>query len=228
MLPVETITPEQIPTVYTQGDRHKVYKCVMSIPDMYRLKAGGEIQQAEFLAMSDDAQYALYFEQPGLFESNLEQVLPYTTLLMNCVLWSPKFPRLVTNDLMLATWQHSQALKVIGDISCDPDGAIQFSRETWVDAPVYIYHPEKGDLGNGLDGEGIAVMAVTNLPCAFSADASAQFTRDLAHLLPSIGDADYDAKLDESGLPDEVRKAVILWQGEFTPKYQYMREFLPS
>jgi NAD/NADP transhydrogenase alpha subunit len=79
-----------------------------------------------------------------------------------------------------------------------------------------------------MSGEGVAVMAVTNLPCEFSKDSSEQFARDLAHLLPSLVDANFEGSLEESGLDDELKRGVILWKGQFTEKYAYMMEYLPE
>ena len=226
LLPYQDITIAQLPEIYAHGSRHQAYKLVLGISDMYRLKPGAETSAAAYAGLSRAGKEALYFQHPEQFESNLDVVLPYVTLAMNCVLWNNKFPRLITNGMMESLWLAQPTLKVIGDISCDPEGAVEFSRETWVDAPVYIWHPEQGDLGNGLAGEGVAVMAVTNLPCAFSVDASAQFSKDMEYLLPSIGSADYDSTLEQSGLPEELKKATIVWKGEFTPGYAYMEEYL--
>ena len=83
-------------------------------------------------------------------------------------------------------------------------------------------------MDDGFDGEGIAVMAVTNLPCEFSTDASEQFSTDMADLVPGIIGADYEGSFENSGLPEAIAKATILWKGEFTPTYAYMKEFLPE
>lgn len=226
LLPYQNITMAELPSIYAHGSRNKVYKLVLHITDMFRLKADAPTDAATYAAWTDEQKEKLYFSNPEQFESNLDGVLPYTTLLMNCVLWSDRFPRLVTRAMMGEVWLPNPVLRVIGDISCDPEGAVEFSRDTWVDAPVYVWHPVDGDRGNGLDGAGVAVMAVTNLPCAFSADASAQFARDMADLLPSISDADYDSTLEASGLPASIQKATILWKGELTVPYKYMQEYL--
>ena len=87
--------------------------------------------------------------------------------------------------------------------------------------------PESNESVNGFDGNGIAVMAVTNLPCEFSIDASAQFSENLAPLMSQLMKADFTAdNLDEANLPDPIRKAVILWKGEFTEAFSYMKEYL--
>ena len=226
LLPHQVISATELPDIFAHGSRNQVYKLVLHITDMFRLKADAPTDAATYAAWTEDEKEKLYFSNPEQFESNLDGILPSTTLLMNCVLWSERFPRLVTRAMMREVWLDNPVLRVIGDISCDPEGAIEFSRDTWVDAPVYVWHPLDGDRGNGLDGSGVAVMAVTNLPCAFSADSSAQFARDMAQLLPLIGTADYDSTLEASGLPPEIQKATIIWQGELTAPYKYMQEYL--
>jgi alpha-aminoadipic semialdehyde synthase len=69
-------------------------------------------------------------------------------------------------------------------------------------------------------------MAVTNLPCEFSADASRQFSKDLSVFLDSIISADYKGKLEHSGLPAEIKRAVIIWKGNFTDDYFYMKSYI--
>ena len=92
---------------------------------------------------------------------------------------------------MKKIYKEYKTLQVIGDITCDPNGSIEFSKETWIDDPVYIYNPETETITDGFEGEGIAVMAVTNLPCEFSADASIQFGGNLAPFYKNIVSADY-------------------------------------
>lgn len=222
ILPVEEISMAQLPQVFANGDRRKVYKCVLRITDMFRLKANASISADTYAGMSPADQQNHYFAQPGDFESNLEHSLPYATILMNCILWGPEFPRTMSKDFTAAQWEKSQTLMAIGDITCDPNGSIEFSRETWIDAPVYIYNPATRESVNGFDGKGIAVMAVTNLPCEFSPDASAEFSQNLAPYALAICEANYEGTLEESGLPEDIKRSVILWNGEFTEGYGYM------
>ncbi len=117
-------------------------------------------------------------------------------------------------------------MQVIGDITCDPNGSIEFSKETWIDDPVYIYNPETEEITDGFEGEGIAVMAVTNLPCEFSADASTQFGSNLAPFYKNIVSADYKKSFADSELAPEIKRAVIMWKGEFTDEFKYMKEYI--
>ena len=127
---------------------------------------------------------------------------------------------------MKELFKKSKNLVAIGDITCDPNGSIEFSKETWIDDPVYIYNPLSETIRMGFEGEGIAVMSVTNLPCEFSIDASRQFSKDLSVFLDAIISADYSRSLEDSGLPDEIKRAAIIWRGEFADDYFYMKNYI--
>ncbi len=222
-LPVQAITLAELPDAWAHGARNQVYKLVLEVPDMFRLKAAAplSIDERDRLGF-----YQTYRRQPEHFESNLDQVFPYCPLLMNCITWGPTYPRLISRDQAAAWYAQAQTLEVIGDITCDPEGAIQFSRETWIDEPVFIYDPLTRESLLGFEGPGVAVMAVTNLPCEFSADASERFAHELGALLPDLLTADWDAPtLDEAGLSAALREATILWRGQLTPRYAYMAAF---
>lgn len=226
LLPVKEIGIDDAEEFFTNGRRDQVYKIVLDIHQIFRLKPDASLHPATYQAMSVREKWNHYFNEPGDFESNLDKVLPYTSILMNCILWAPEYPRHLDNELMARMWAEDPALQAIGDISCDPQGSIEFSKETWIDNPVYIYNPVTGKSTDGFDGRGIAVMAVTNLPCGFSADASIQFSHDLAPVLDNILQADYENSFENSGLCDEASRATILWQGKFTPRFEYMADFI--
>jgi alpha-aminoadipic semialdehyde synthase len=228
ILPHEDINIDQLKEVYETGSRKKLYALHIDIEEIYKLKNDSKFSLAEYNRLSVRDKWQVYFDNPDYFESNLDRVLPYITVLMNCIIWSPNFPRTVTKDLMKIIYADSTTLKVIGDITCDPNGSIEFSKETWIDNPVYIYNPVSYSVIDGYEGEGIAVMAVTNLPCEFSLDASQQFSEDLSPFLEAIVEADYNGTLAESQLPDEIKCAVIMWQGKFTEDFKYMNKFLES
>ena len=224
ILPSQEISLEEVDSIFQQGSRKQVYKLVLDIPELFRIKntsphSGNPFSRKEL--------FDLYFQEPQHFESNLDRVLPYTTLLMNCILWAPQYPRLLSREQARKWIGASSPLAVIGDITCDPEGAIEFSKETWIDDPVFTYVPSTKEVVNGLGGKGITVMAVTNLPCEFSADSSHRFGIDLEPFLNAWLSADFSAStVEESGLPDPIRRAVILWKGKFTPAYKYMEEFI--
>ncbi|MCB9640515.1 MAG: hypothetical protein H6728_03490 [Myxococcales bacterium] len=226
LLPVEEITLADLPRVYAEGSRHTLYKLVLEVHEMYRLRADAELNPKTWEQWTEQEKFKHYLVQPEMYESNLDHVLPYVTMLMNCIIWSPRYPRLVTNDMMEEIAKKHDTLKVIGDITCDPNGALEFSQETWIDQPLFTYDPSTRAIHFGHQSPGVVVMAVTNLPCEFSADASHQFAADLAPFLPGLLNADLQTEFIEAGLPGPLHRATILWKGEFTPDYDYMKEFL--
>lgn len=224
LLPYKEISIEELPEVFAHGDRRYMYKLRLHIADMYRYT---EDDAAKRALHSKDEIAQEYKDFPERFESNMDAVYPYITLLMNCILWSPKYPRLITREQAKLWHAQHNTLKVIGDITCDPEGAIQFSRETWVDTPVFIYNPETEADTTGFEGDGIAVMAITNLPCEFSADASAGFCANLSPFLTELLSADLQAIEPQfAGLPAEIQRATILWRGNLTEQYRYMAQYV--
>ncbi len=226
ILPTEEITIDKLKEVYIHGSRKKVYKLVLRTSEMYRPMSLDSQEFEGFESLNKREKDHHYIVNSNLYESNLDEIIPYTTVLMNCITWSPQFPRLLTNQMMKNIYRMNKCLQVIGDITCDPNGSIEFSKETWIDNPVYIYDPTGETQREGFVGKGIAVMAVTNLPCEFSADASCQFSNDLEPFLKPIAEANYKKSFEESNLPEEIKRAVIMWHGEFTDEFFYMRSFL--
>ena len=226
LLPVDSITLNQLPEVFTYGSRKKVYKLVLRVSEFYRLKQFHKknIKGYENLHTMEKEKH--YMKNPGMYESNLDRLLPCASILMNCITWSSLYPRSLSNELMKKLYTDNKTLIAIGDITCDPNGSIEFSKETWIDNPVYVYDPVKETMRDGFDGDGIAVMAVTNLPCEFSADASEQFSKDLFPFLKGIIKADYKGDLKNSKLPDEIKRGAILWKGKFTDEFQYMKKYI--
>ena len=206
----------------------KLYAFQIQPDEIYRFKKEMIDKEENFRKLNALERLKYYLANPNYFETNLDIVLPYISVLMNCVIWSHEYPRSITKKLMRDVYSKSKTLIAIGDITCDPNGSIEFSKETWIDNPVYIYNPENESIKDGFDGKGIAVMAVTNLPCEFSSDASNQFSENLQPYLKAIVSANYKESLQESNLPDDIKRAVIMWKGKFTKKYSYMKEYIEN
>lgn len=226
ILPYQNILMNDLEKTFREGSRNKLYALQLGPEEIYRLNEN-HLKSAEVfdkMIIRDKRQF--YFDHPHYFESNLDHVLPYITVLMNCVAWSSSYPRSVTKDLMKQTYKMSKTLIAIGDITCDPNGSIEFSKETWIDDPVYIFNPVSEEIKNGFEGDGVAVMAVTNLPCEFSTDASSQFSEDIYPFLKQMVSANYTGRLRDSNLPNEIKRAVILWKGKFAADFVYMKRFI--
>jgi saccharopine dehydrogenase (NAD+, L-lysine-forming) len=119
-------------------------------------------------------------------------------------------------------------LKVIGDISADVNGAIEFTEKTTSpDNPIFIYNPNTDTIKDGFEGDGIVVMAVDNLPCELPRESSQSFSETLLRFIPAIMKADFTvADFNAIALPIEIKNAVILYQGKLTLSYRYINKYL--
>jgi alpha-aminoadipic semialdehyde synthase len=115
----------------------------------------------------------------------------------------------------------------VGDITCDVDGSLACTvRDTEPGDPVYVYDPVTRAATSGFEGPGLAVMAVGNLPCELPREASETFSEAVAPFIPALAHANLDGDLEKAGLPDPIRRSVVLWRGDFAPEFNYMSEFL--
>ncbi|MDD5309268.1 MAG: bifunctional lysine ketoglutarate reductase /saccharopine dehydrogenase family protein [Deltaproteobacteria bacterium] len=170
-----------------------------------------------------------YFDHPERYRSTFEPHLALLSVIVNGIFWTEKYPRLATREQLkeLFASPARPRLLVVGDISCDVDGSLACTvRDTEPGNPVYVYDPATGEAPSGFDGPGLAVMAVGNLPCELPMESSTAFSAALMPFMPALASMDMGKPFAEVFLPDELRRAVILWRGELTPGFEYMREFL--
>jgi alanine dehydrogenase len=170
-----------------------------------------------------------YYRHPDLYEGVFERRLPHLSVLLNCVFWEAAYPRLVTRAAVRSLFAADDAprLRIIGDISCDIEGSIEFTvKETHIDEPVYVYHPATDAITDGVAGNGPVVLAVGNLPCELARESSEAFSAALSPFVPALAATDFAASYERLGLPPPLRRALVLHRGEFTPEYVYMRRFV--
>jgi len=178
---------------------------------------------------SSDHKFILqeYYDSPHLYQPIFQKYIPSLTILLNCIFWNEKYPRLVTKDYMKKNYTDTFKLQVIGDISVDINGAIEFTEKvTTPDNPVFTYNPKSDIITDGYQEKGIVVLAVDNLPCEIPKESSREFSNSLFGFIPKVVKADYSVGFEELDLPDEIKRAVILYHGQLTPDYQYMNKFL--
>ena len=99
---------------------------------------------------------------------------------------------------------------------------------TTPDNPVFIFNAKTGEVMDGFIGEGFADMAVDNLPCEFSREASDYFSDALMPFIKKMLLNDYSKPAKESELPEEIKKACITHQGKLQPEYEYLGEYLAT
>jgi saccharopine dehydrogenase (NAD+, L-lysine-forming) len=170
-----------------------------------------------------------YYEHPEKYRSRFNDFLPYLSILMNTNYWDGRYPRLVTKAGIKELFSQASKpkLRVIGDISCDVEGSIECNTHiTDPGDPVYVYNPFTGKSKNGIDGVGPVILAVDNLPCEIPEESSRFFSSTLMSFVPAIANADYSVPFDQCQLPPEIKNAVILYQGQLTPRYKYIEKYM--
>ncbi len=219
LLPFQEVAPPDLAALFEgKPDPHTLYKVVFK-----------EEHTVEPVSPQDRFQLQDYYDHPEKYRSRFATYLPYLTVLINAIYWEPKYPRLVTKaDLRkLFEGPGRPRLRVIGDISCDVEGAIECTvRCTEPGDPVYVYNPLSGETTDGYEGEGVVVLAVDILPSQLPREASEYFSHVLKEYVPAIAEADYSVPFEELALPPEIKRAVIAYQGELTPGYRYLERYL--
>ena len=218
ILPVEKVEPQELSTIQSKSANTTIYKVVFREEDMVE-----PIEKGAVFDLQD------YYTHPERYRSVFEQYIPHLTILMNCIYWDSRYPRFVTKAFLkdLFTKEEKVKLRVIGDISCDINGAIEFNvKATEPDNPVYVYNPLTEKVEDGYTGKGVVVLAVDNLPCELPKESSTSFSESLWHFVPDIVGADYSADFEDIDLPPQIKKAVIVYKGELTPDYQYINKYL--
>jgi len=219
LLPTIEITPEDLLNLKKSGkySNKKVYKIVFKEEDLSE-----PIDPNQKFDLSD------YYNHPEKYKNQFEKYPEHLTILMNCMYWDDRYPRILTKDFIEKLHStHKQKLKVVGDVTCDPDGSIEFTHKgTVIQDPVFVYDPINREPTMGFEGDGITVMAVDILPSELPRESSESFGEALHRFIPAIAQADYDQDFESLNLPAEIKRALILHQGELTPDYQYLEEYL--
>ncbi len=213
------ITPSELMDLKRkdQYSNHIIYKTVFKESDLFKNKDANKAFDVKE-----------YFEHPESFVNNFEQYIPNISILMNCIYWNPRCPRIVTKDYLneLTQNRHNQ-LKVIGDITCDPDGSIEATHiGTYIEDPVFIYNPKTRNSEMGFQGEGLLIMAVDILPSELPRESSEKFSQALLPFIQNLVETDFDLPYDKLNLTPELKRAMILHQGHLTPDYQYLKSFI--
>ena len=220
ILPVEPIRPEDLPLLFQREPKthRNLYKAVFHEEDMVK-----PVDPAKAFDLQD------YYQNPQGYKAITEDAVPYLTAIVNGIYWTPKFPKYITKPFLknLFSGDAQPRLRVVGDITCDINGSIECTvQATDSEKPVYVYDPFADKAIPGFEGRGPAVLAVYNLPAELPLESSTYFSGKLKEYIPALAAAKFDRPFAECGLPDVLRRAVILYRGELTPAYAYLAEYL--
>jgi saccharopine dehydrogenase (NAD+, L-lysine-forming) len=219
-LPVKEITPKELLNAGsgTFESRHHVYKVVFKEEDM-----------VENISPAGGFNLREYYDRPELYKGTFERYVPLLTLLVNCIFWTPDYPRLVTKQNVHDLYSRDGVpkLRVIGDISCDVEGSVEVTMKvTDSGNPIFVADINTGKPVDGVEGRGPVVLAVDNLPCELPREASERFSTTLAPLIPSLAKADLSVEFEDVNLPPVWKRAIICYHGRLTPDYEYLSDYL--
>ncbi|MBO0358388.1 alanine dehydrogenase [Hymenobacter sp. BT186] len=159
-----------------------------------------------------------FHRNPQEYESTFGKFLPVTDLLIACAYWHPAAPQLFTEH---DTQRPGFRINTIADVTCDVNGSIPTTkRSTSIPEPAFDYNCQTGELEPAYSRpSNITIMAVDNLPCELPRNASRDFGRQLLdNVFPHL--------LGEQGQDDVVERATIARNGELTPRYQYLVDYV--
>lgn len=239
LLPVKEISPQVVLKLKNRScsPKNLIYKVVFRNEHIAENKEGKPFDKED------------YYKHPEQYRGIFEQYLPGLSVLMNCMYWEPRFPRLVTKEAVGRLFNeavltesgnalfgdnlpapvpivHGPKLKVIGDITCDPDGSIEITHKgTEPDDPLFLYDPFTCKQTMGYKGPGLLVMAVHILPSELPRESSQKFSSALIHYLRPIAKCNFEVEYDNLELPEAIKRALIVHKGKLTPPYEYLQQF---
>jgi len=219
LIPVKEISPEELLSLKNNKNipNNIIYKVIFKECDL-----------SETIDPEKNFDLKDYYKNPQNYKSKFEQYIPHLSVLMNCMYWDDRYPKLITKEyLKKAYTNNNPKLIVIGDVTCDPNGSIESTvKGTHIEDPIYVYNPFTCDIVSGAKGEGLQVMAVDILPSELPRDSSTGFSNALINYVEPIAVADYDCSFEDIKLPAPVKKAMILHKGQLTPDYKYIEKYL--
>ncbi|XP_047244620.1 alpha-aminoadipic semialdehyde synthase, mitochondrial [Girardinichthys multiradiatus] len=227
-LPVEYVEPHDLKDVSETGDMNKVYATVLSRHHHLVRKSDGIYDPME------------YENHPELYTSHFRtSVAPYTTCLINGIYWDPHTPRLLRRldaQRLIRPLKSSCAvndgspalphkLLAICDISADTGGSIEFMNEcTTIDKPFCMYDADQHIDRDSVEGNGILMCSIDNLPAQLPIEATEYFGDRLFPYIWEMLLSDATKFLNEEEFSPQVRDAIITSNGTLTPKFEYIEK----
>lgn len=189
---------------YLNQDFEEAVFCQIGVLDYNKRKDGRELDENDF------------FGNPTAYESNFMRFAKVTDYFIAGHFYGQGAPYLFTRE---DAKMKSFNISLIADVSCDIDGPVASTiRPSTIASPFYGYDPQREREVAFDTDNAITVMAVDNLPCELPKDASDGFGKMfLKHVIPAFFDQDKDGILE---------RAKITENGELTPDFAYLREFV--
>ncbi|MFT6150155.1 MAG: alanine dehydrogenase [Saprospiraceae bacterium] len=171
----------------------------------------GRIDESEF--NKDE-----FYTNPELYKSIFEPYTQVADIMINGIYWDNAAPQFFTKEEMKKS---DFKIKVIADVTCDiaPVASIPSTLyATTIEKPVFGYNSETEAAEEPYQLNTIDMMTVDNLPNELPRDASNHFGEQFINsVLEELMDKENS---------DVMRNARITRNGDLTPKFEYLRDYL--
>ena len=177
--------------------------CQLAVRDYMKKPSGQDFEEQE------------YFINPENFKSNYKLYSNKTDILINAAYWDPKSPKLFEEKEI----NDNFSAKIIGDISCDIDGAIPCTKKSSsIENPFFDYCNISKKIKKPFsDKRNITIMAIDNLPSELPRDSSKFFGNILKNkIIPLLKDDNNEI----------LKEATITSDGSLTKRYKYLEDYV--
>ena len=179
--------------------------CQLNTRDYCKHKSGESFVRSSFYSSPED------------YKGDFLKYAQVADVLIAGAYWDPRAPVLFEREDVL---KNNFKIRIIADITCDIQGSIPSTlRSCTIDEPIYDYNPSEDVVELPLTDEAnITVMAVDNLPCELSRDASESFGDELINnVLPYL--------IGEDTL-GRIANATVAERGRLSGKYDYLKDYV--
>jgi alanine dehydrogenase len=173
------------------------------------------LETKDYVTNNSSSDFSLehFINNPQDYSSSALQYLKETNILISAHYWDPSSPKIFESEDL----KDLENLKIVGDITCDINGSIPTTiRSTTIEKPNYWI--ERNNLKEiDENNDGIAVMAVDNLPSELPRDSSTEFSEGIINeVLPFL------LKEDDG----RILNGTITTDGSFLEKYNYLNNYI--
>lgn len=158
-----------------------------------------------------------FHEKPLNFKSNFEPYTKVADVLINCIYWDIRAPKLFTLKEMKSS---EFKIKSIADITCDiaPEASVPSTiKATTIPQPVFGFLPLREKMVEPFTKNAIDVMSIPNLPSELPRDASVSFSHNLSTIvIPNF--------MTENS--DMIRNATVTKKGLLTEEFSNLESFV--
>jgi alpha-aminoadipic semialdehyde synthase len=214
LLPHQVLNPDQLASLKVGPEsKFQIYIVVFPVQKLYSRNDGGRFNRQE------------YEQNPGMYESVFfNKYAKYLSVVFNCLYYESRFPR------VLSTGNFKFLPKLLGvcDITCDMRGTVEVCRKfTTPEEPFFLYNTGDDrmyELCKAHVEGSILYYSMDFLPTELPRDSSTHLSHCLIPYIQELCSANFDGRLEDSGLSNDLLDSIHLYKGILTEKYKYIEE----